>query len=494
MARKHRNVEPSGRTILLVDDDPVYLVATTRVLQSCGHHVIATSGGAEALAIAHSRFLDLILLDYSMPGMTGEEFVYKLREFAPLVQVVLQTGYASERPPRDMLKRLDIQGYYDKADGPERLLLWTDAALKAASAIQRLDWSRRGLGAIVDTVSTMHRIRPLGDLYSDIVQTVCRFAAGSTSKTFELPKSTMIAGFVAEGSDDGEFRIRVGCGRFENVRKLGELIEARELAQVRTALQTARACVTRAGTVLPMQVGEVVLGGIYLDVPVAASDELEMLRLLVHQATVALHNLQLYEMAALDPLTGVHARRFFENWMRRELRTAFRSRQSVAVLMVDLDKLKRLNDERGHLCGDAALAAMGRVLREVVRENDVVGRFGGDEFVIVLPQTDLEGATQLGVRLLERVGKTRLEGADDWPLACSVGATAVASHDYSSRDFERPIRAHYFQLTAEELLAAADKALYRAKREGGGRLVVGEQRRWPGLELVSPPDSPASGC
>ena len=169
MARRYRGPVPSGCTILLVDDDEAYRQATSRLLESEGHEVVLAESGPEALEVLRKRNIDLLLLDFNMPGMTGEEVVAELRCFDPLVQVILQTGYVNEQPPREMLKRLDIQGYYDKGEGPDRLLLWTDAGLKAAHAVQRLERGRRGLQAMLEGTPALHRIQPLPDLLDDIL-------------------------------------------------------------------------------------------------------------------------------------------------------------------------------------------------------------------------------------------------------------------------------------------------------------------------------------
>ena len=110
-------------------------------------------------------------------------------------------------------------------------------------------------------------------------------------------------------------------------------------------------------------------------------------------------------MAALDPLTGVHARRFFEQWLRREVKTALRSQQPVSLIMLDMDAMKLINDTAGHLVGDQALATVGKVLRQACRENDVIGRYGGDEFAIVPPPDGSEGRSG-SVRILELLGQT----------------------------------------------------------------------------------------
>jgi two-component system cell cycle response regulator len=182
VTRKHRNAPESGFTILLADDDPEYREATHRLLESEGHEVVSVASGQEALDVLRQRQVDLLLLDYYMPGMTGEQVVTELRSFDPFVQVILQTGYVNEQPPREMLRRLDIQGYYDKGEGPDRLLLWTDAGLKAAHAVQRLERSRRGLSAVLHGTPALHRIQPLPDLLQDVLTQARRLLATVRSR------------------------------------------------------------------------------------------------------------------------------------------------------------------------------------------------------------------------------------------------------------------------------------------------------------------------
>ena len=146
MARKSTSKrEGTGRSILLVDDSLEILESTKALLLREGHTVLVADNGPDALAILRREDVELLLLDYFMPGMTGEEVVLELRKFNTRVQIVLQTGYASERPPREMLSRLDIQGYCDKSEGPEELLLWVDVGLKFAKQVRTLDMSRQGL-------------------------------------------------------------------------------------------------------------------------------------------------------------------------------------------------------------------------------------------------------------------------------------------------------------------------------------------------------------
>src|SRR5262245_53997891 len=117
MAR--RSVRPqSDHTILLVDDQQDTLTAVGNLLKRDGHHVLTADSVAEALEILKSADVHLLIVDYFMPRMTGADLVRAVRGFDPYVQIVLQTGYSGEQPPRLMLAELDIQGYHDKADDP----------------------------------------------------------------------------------------------------------------------------------------------------------------------------------------------------------------------------------------------------------------------------------------------------------------------------------------------------------------------------------------
>jgi signal transduction histidine kinase len=154
MARRARQ-ETSGATILLVDDDLEYAEAMRLLLEREGHQVLVAHDGQAALVAVQQRPVDLILLDYIMPRMTGEEVVQHLRAFNGHVQVVLQTGYATEHPPRSLLKRLDIQGYHDKSEGPEKLLMWVDIGLKSAYALTMLRKSHEALTSYGDRLEEL---------------------------------------------------------------------------------------------------------------------------------------------------------------------------------------------------------------------------------------------------------------------------------------------------------------------------------------------------
>ena len=166
---------------------------------------------------------------------------------------------------------------------------------------------------------------------------------------------------------------------------------------------------------------------------------------------------QLATIVLTDPLSGCLNRRGLEQQLARELARAERARAPLALVAVDIDRFKRINDELGHLAGDAVIRQTGALLRETARAGDVVARVGGEEFLLVLPSTDEPGAAALAARVVEAFRQTAFPGLGARRVTASVG---VVSDVVASLG------------VAEALRARADEALYTAKRAGRDRYAV----------------------
>ena len=157
MARKHTVAQASGYTILIVDDQEEVLISVRLLLEREGHHVLTAAGGEEALALFRHCPVQLAIVDYFMPRMSGEEVVQEIRKLDADVQILLQTGYSGEKPPLEMLRALAFQGYHDKSEGPDHLLLWVEVALKAATQLKKVRETERLKAQLLANIS--HELR-----------------------------------------------------------------------------------------------------------------------------------------------------------------------------------------------------------------------------------------------------------------------------------------------------------------------------------------------
>ena len=163
--------------------------------------------------------------------------------------------------------------------------------------------------------------------------------------------------------------------------------------------------------------------------------------------------------ATTDALTGIANRRSFDEELALEWRRAHRIGDSLALVLLDLDDFKKVNDTHGHPAGDAVLRTIGEVLGSGVRQIDLAARYGGEEFVVLVPESDLKGAAQLAKRLRLAISNARAELPDGRLLKVTASFGVAVKGDLTS---------------AEQLIAAADDALYEAKRAGKNRVVVAE--------------------
>jgi diguanylate cyclase (GGDEF)-like protein len=190
--------------------------------------------------------------------------------------------------------------------------------------------------------------------------------------------------------------------------------------------------------------------------PRLAPSMLRAVRVLLEPASVALDNALLLKRAealsVTDDLTHLYNSRYLNLVLRRETKRASRSGRPLSLLFIDLDGFKAVNDTHGHLFGSKALVEAAAVIRSSARETDVVARFGGDEFAIVLPDTGGEGAFAVGARVREKIAAFKFLAADglDIHLTGSVGVATLPDVAASS----------------EELVQAADKAMYQVKESG----------------------------
>jgi diguanylate cyclase (GGDEF)-like protein len=331
---------------------------------------------------------------------------------------------------------------------------------------------RRGLARLGDTLSSTHDLNRILKVILDTAIGTTRSAAGAILVRHDGRDELVLrAGRHLEdrGVTD-TVRIAVGEGVSGRVAETGDAIFG-TVADLPVRLAPVEPAADQLISV-PLRTGGGVLGVLNLydraDGEPFGEPDLETIQTFAGQAAVAIDNVLLHQeaqrLSVTDGLTGLGNYRSFQQTLTREVDRAARFERPLALLMLDLDRFKHVNDEHGHQIGDAVLVQVADRVREEVREVDIVARYGGEEFVIILPETGIEGASHLADRICERVRATPVRTtAGDLTVTVSVGVAVYPQHGSSSTG----------------LVRAADQALYAAKADGRDRWrVAGEMAHY----------------
>jgi diguanylate cyclase (GGDEF)-like protein len=229
-------------------------------------------------------------------------------------------------------------------------------------------------------------------------------------------------------------------------------IDARDLAKTNLAVLVTVAIVITIVSPTPFDTAGTV---VFVLLAIAVSTLLGRVLEASNRRAFALE-LELHRDARTDTLTGLDNRRAMRERGYVELKRAKRASETVSLLLADLDHFKGINDRHGHAAGDAALVQTARVLRSALRESDAIGRWGGEEFIAVLPGTGADGAREVAERMRNAMAATALDCGDRTTISLGVATMSAIDDPLSAWD---------------ELVREADQNLYRAKREGRNRVV-----------------------
>lgn len=226
------------------------------------------------------------------------------------------------------------------------------------------------------------------------------------------------------------------------------------------------ACTDHAVLAVPLRAGDQLVGVIQMadtrENRTFTTEDMELLNLFAQQATIAIQNARLFaevqQLATLDPLTGLYNRRHFFALAEREYERVLRYRHALSVILLDVDNFKKVNDTYGHRVGDEVLRQVACQCMALLRAIDIVGRYGGEEFIGIIPETDLQDAAQVAERLRQQITQTSIE-LEHVTLSVTV-SLGVASWPYDNA------------INLDVLIDRADQALYLAKHLGKNRVVT----------------------
>ena len=448
--------------VLIVDDIPTNVRLLEARLTAEYFEVKTASSGREALAICAQGATDIVLLDVMMPEMDGFEVCRRLK-----------ADIATSHIPVVMITALDqpsdrVKGLQAGAD---------DFLTKPVADVQ-----------LMARVKSLVRLKALTDELRARAQTGQEIAVEDAMRTMDAANADggrillvdsdarsadRIRGYLAQShhievlSNPADAAMQVSGGQYELAivsMALGEFDPLRVCSQMRTLEQTRglpilliaedsdRARVVRG---LDLGVNDFIMR------PVERNELAARVRTQIRRHRYAAELRQTVTntlaLAVTDELTGLYNRRYFDRHLSLMLDKAREQDRDMAVMLIDMDFFKAVNDNHGHDIGDAVLKEFAQRLRRNIRGVDLACRFGGEEFVVLMPDIDYRQAEGVAERVRTAVAERGFEtsGARMLTVTCSVGV-ALNEHELD---------------TPEMILKRADVALYRAKREGRNRVV-----------------------
>jgi two-component system, cell cycle response regulator len=472
----------AGERILLADDDHPLRETLQEFLADQGYAVTAAADGYEAMAALQEQEFALALLDLMLPGYSGLDILSQLKANTPDTEVILFTGHAGLESAVQAL-RLGAYDYLLKAD-----LRLADLQTLVARALERRHLARKNR-ELVENISKAQaelvnrRARELNQV-RQIAETLAgpltwdQLVRGLVNLIWDsLPLELL--GLKLQGPEPqpppSAFRCRPNLPDASN-QTFQNLLQG-QLAPDPAALP--------AGIPLPamlwqrLEVGNVILAAGAGRHEPFTPEETELFRIFIFQGEAGIKNLVLFDqvkgMAIRDALTGLYNYGYFKEALHYEVEKSRRYQMPLSLLFLDIDNFKQVNDTLGHLKGDKTMRQVAAILKQGIRQADLLCRYGGDEFVMLLSQTPPDQAMVLAERLRQRIAQSCMKRLEQrCKVTVSIGVAGL-----------RP------EMSTEDLVKEADEAHYRAKQAGKNRVVGPESlSQKPGNPARSPQPRP----
>ena len=472
--------------VLIADDSPLVLRMIEKIVSGAGFEVITARDGMEAVEKVFADPVDLVVLDVNMPRMNGYQAcrLLKHEEATKNIPVVILTGN-DQAGDRFWGLEIGADQYVTKDAEPQKIL---DVVKRVAAeaAKRHKGGSSERPQASADVLARVNEL-----LDRQLYETTILSEIGKVARLVsELDQTfTSVMTLVSRAAD-----YSIGAMSFVDGEELDILIAlqrpcalpvvdafkaklldavAHEWRGAPFTRVRARVFTPKGGkleekelvgfSAFPIPTADALRGVVALagkSVARTVAENRDFLEKVANQAHIVTESSRMLQrlghLAAHDALTEVVNRRYVQEVLNKECDRVTRYAGGVCLLMIDVDHFKSINDERGHLAGDAVLREVARVLKDGIRTVDTLGRYGGEEFMAILPQTEIEDARLLAERLRYAVEAHAFKHSGQaFSISVSIGVAHYPEESVAS---------------AEDLVRAADQALYRAKQAGRNRV------------------------
>lgn len=440
-----------SKRILVVDDDRFYQEFCSDLLKEENYEVYTTFTGQEALALITEKEFDLMLLDMVMPGISGQEILEQAKQLKPEMDIIIMTGYPTVESAINTLKA-GASDYLMKPLNPEELKI----VVKRAIELRHLLDEHQEMKTLLTLYESIQRV-------SSCLEKERLYRLG-----LDALLSAVNAGMGMSIFFDQEDELKYFVGmEMEDALKIADIVKNQYLKPLPKKILTrpkpdsaldqalSEQMQIRSMFIFPFMILDRLEGAMILfrKKDIANNSISENVKFLYEQIRRSFENAIKYQDAQrlifIDDLTGLFNTRYLDLTLQNELSRAKRFKKHLSLLFIDLDHFKLVNDNYGHLVGSWVLVETSRVLKLCVRDIDVMVRYGGDEFIVILAETDPQGAMVVAERIRQKISEHIFQPREkiELKLTCCVGI-ATFPEDAT---------------TKEQLIHLADKAMYRGK-------------------------------
>jgi len=437
--------------ILVVDDDRFYQEFCTEILHE-DYEIHTTFTGQEALALVTEIEFDLMLLDLVMPGMEGLEVLEKAKQMRPEMDVIIMTGYATVESAVRCLKA-GASDYLMKPLNPEELKI----EVKRTVELRHLLAEHEEMKSLLTIYESIQRV-------SSSLEIERIYRLGLDALMIALHADCGVSIFFDQKEDDlkywagieeGDARLLSDLVKSSHLQTIPKKLSVRQTPELAKEKSPAGHLKMRSMALFPFRALDRLEGAmaVFSSEPFDESAVTGNVKFVYEQIRRSFENAIKYQDAQrlifIDDLTGMFNTRYLDLVLQNEMSRARRFKKHIALLFIDIDFFKLVNDNYGHLVGSYVIVETARVLKTCLRDIDITVRYGGDEFIVILAETDRPGAAVVGERIRKELESHVFHPKDklDIKVTCCVGIAAYPE-DASSR---------------EELIHLADQAMYRGK-------------------------------
>ena len=443
MDEKERPLASSGNRILIVDDNESTCRSLRLIFEKKGYEIEMAGTGREAIEKAQGRFFNLALLDIRLPDMEGTELLAPLKETHPDMAVILVTGHASLKTAMQALNN-GASGYITKPlDVDEVLSKARDVLEKQRLVMENSRLYQAAQRELAERKRAEEALRESEEMYKTLVQT----SPDAVTVTDLEAHITYVSQRTLElhGLESAEEVLgRSALAFFAPEEYERAMINLQKTLQEGLVRNEEYTLLRKDSTRFIGELSAALISDAYGKPKAFIATTRDITKRKRAEEKLAF-------MATPDALTDLPNRMLFNDRLILALAHAHRNQQKLAVILLDLDHFKDVNDTLGHSMGDKLLQAVGDRLKSLLRRSDTVARMGGDEFMLILPEvSQVEDTVRVAEKLLEAFRKPFVFDGHALHITTSVG---IAIYPNDGED-------------ADTLVKNADIAMYRAKAQG----------------------------